>query len=122
MPGVLIVRLDAQLYYANALTVRDQIMQYIADADEPVRAVVIDAVAQDSLDITSSNMFKSLVGRLRDRGIELYFAEVHQPLIEFAAETHLLELIGEDHVFETIDAAVHHLEDRPAAGETTTTP
>ena len=71
VPGVLIVRLDAQLYYANALTVRDQIMQFIADADKPVRAVVIDAVAQDSLDITSSTIFKSLVGRLRDRGIEL---------------------------------------------------
>jgi high affinity sulfate transporter 1 len=122
VPGVLIVRLDAQLYYANALTVRDQVMQYIADADEPVRAVVIDAVAQDSLDITSSNMFKSLVGRLRDRGIELYFAEVHRPLIEFATETHLLELVGEDHVFETIDAAVHEIEDRRAAGETTTKP
>jgi hypothetical protein len=30
--------------------------------------------------------------------------------MEFSAKTGLLELIGADHVFSTVDAAVHHIE------------
>ncbi len=116
VPGILILRLDAQLYYANALTVRDQIMRLLEDSDGPVRAVLIDAAGQDSLDITSSDMLKGLVGRLRKRGIDTDFAEVHQPVLEFAAKTGLLDQIGEDHLFPTVDAAVHHIEARLAAG------
>lgn len=110
VPGVLIVRLDAPLYYANALTVRDQIIQVIKETDPPPTAVIVDAAVQDSLDITSAEMLKSLVKRLHNQGIATYFAEVHKPVLEFAAKTGLLDLIGADHLFSTIDQAVHHLE------------
>ncbi len=43
VPGVLIVRLDGQLYYANALTVRDRVKAMIAEADVTARAVIFDA-------------------------------------------------------------------------------
>jgi hypothetical protein len=37
-------------------------------------------------------------------------ADVHVPVREYAAKVGLLELIGEDHVFPTIDSAVYHIE------------
>ena len=94
VPGVLILRLDAPLYYANALTVRDQVIQMIKETDPPPRAVLFDAAVQDDLDITSSEMLKGLIKRLHNQGIATYFAEVHQPVLEFGARTGLLELIG----------------------------
>ncbi len=106
VPGVLILRLDAPVYYANALTVRDRMMQLLEEAGPTVRAVVVDAVVQNSLDITGSDMLSGFVRRLRGRGIEVYFAELHGPVLEFAATTGLLEEIGEDHLFATVDAAV----------------
>jgi MFS superfamily sulfate permease-like transporter len=110
VPGMLIIRFDAPLYYANAITVRDEIMQMIGDTDRPLRAVIFDAAVQDDLDITSSEMLKSLVKRLHDQGIPVYFADVHKPVMEFGAKTGLLDLIGTDHVLSTVELAVRHIE------------
>jgi hypothetical protein len=35
---------------------------------------------------------------------------VHAPILERGRRTGLLEAIGEDHVFPTVDAAVRHIE------------
>ena len=110
VPGVLIVRLDAPVYYANALTVRDAVRAMIAEQEPPPRDVVLDAGTQDELDVTSTEMVVGLVKQLREDGLHVYFAEVHAPILERGRRTGLLEAIGEDHVFPTVDAAVRHIE------------
>ena len=110
VPGILILRLDAPMYYANALTVRERFKALVADAQPPPRAVVLDAAGQDSLDITSAEVLKGLLIELKDQGIGVYVAEVHAPVREFGQRTELLELIGEDHIFPTVDAAVRFIE------------
>ena len=110
VPGILILRLDAPLYYANAVTVHDRFMQFIKQTDPPPKAVLIDASIQDNLDITSSEMLKSLIKLIRNQGIEIYFAEVHSPVLEFSAMTSLLDLVDEDHLFPTVDMAVREIE------------
>ena len=106
VPGVLIVRVDAQLYYANALTVRDRVKAMIAEMASPPRAVILDSVAWDQIDVTSTDVLKGLVKELRGNGIEVYWAEVHAPVLEYGRQTGLLDAIGEDHVYPTVDAAV----------------
>ena len=66
--------------------------------------------SQDELDVTSTDMVKGLVKQLRESGLDVYFAGVHAPVLEHGRETGLLEAIGEDHVFPTVDAAVCHLQ------------
>ncbi len=110
VPGVLIVRVDAQLYYANALTVRDHVKAMLAEMETPPRALIFDASAQDEIDVTSTNIIKSLYNELHGKGIEVYIADAHAPVLEHGRKTGLLELIGEDHVFPTVDAAVRMLE------------
>ena len=44
------------------------------------------------------------------KGIDIYLADVHVPVLEFGRKTGLLESIGKDHVFPTVDAAVHFIE------------
>jgi len=110
VPGVLILRLDAPVYYANALTVREAVRDMIAGQEPPPRAVVLDTGTQDELDVTSTDMVKGLVKQLHDGGLQVYFADVHAPILERGRETGLLDAIGEDHVFPTVDAAVRHIE------------
>jgi high affinity sulfate transporter 1 len=112
IPGVLIVRVDGQLYYANALTVRDRVKAMIAEMASPPRAVILDSSAWDQLDLTSTDVLTSLVKELRGNGIAVYFADVHAPVLEYVRKTGLLEFIGEDHVFPTVDLAVRSLETR----------
>jgi sulfate permease, SulP family len=118
VPGVLIVRLDAQLYYANALTVRDRVKAMLAleynraDMKSPPRAVIFDSSAQDLLDVTSTDMIKGLLKELHGQGIDVYLAEVHAPVLEHGRKTDPLESIGEDHTFPTVDLAVRSIEDK----------
>jgi SulP family sulfate permease len=109
VPGVLIVRFDAQLYYANAVSFRDDVRDLIAAAEPAPKAVIVDASAQDEIDITSTDMLIALVGQLRARDIDVYLAGAHQPVLERGRVTGLLDAVGEDHVFATVDAAVEHI-------------
>ena len=96
VPGILILRLDGPMYYANALTFRNRVKLMI-DASTPLpRAVLFDAGAQDQLDLTSSEMFKRLVKDLQVRGITVYLADVHVPVREFGRRAGLLEFIQQD--------------------------
>jgi hypothetical protein len=58
----------------------------------------LDSDGQVSEIITSADV---LIGLL---------AESHGPVLEFSRRTGLLEMIGEDHIFPTVDAAVRYLE------------
>jgi high affinity sulfate transporter 1 len=114
--GVLILRLDAPIYYASALTVRERIKALVAEAGPSLRAVVLDAAGQDSLDVTSAEVLKGLLVELKGKGIAIYVAELHEPVREFSQRTGLYEIIGEDHIFPTVEAAVRFIESsaRPA--------
>jgi sulfate permease, SulP family len=110
IPGILIFRLDAPIYYANALTVREEAKTLLEKTQPPPHAVILDPAGQDSLDITSADMLKGLLTELRDQGIDIYVAELHATIREYIQRTGIMEIIGEDHVFPTIDAAVRYVE------------
>jgi MFS superfamily sulfate permease-like transporter len=110
VPRVLIVRIDAQLYYANAMTVKDRIKTMIAEMETPPGALIIDMSAQDLIDLTSQEVTKSLVKELHDKGIAIFLADVHAPVAAVARKSGMLETIGEDHLFTSVDAAVRFIE------------
>ena len=110
VPGVLIARIDSEMYYANALTTRDAVKAMIAETDPPPRILILDASTQEELDVTTTDVFKGLMKELRPKGIGLYLADVHASLQEHARETGLMDAIGEDHVFVTVDSAVQAAE------------
>jgi len=110
IPGLLIVRLGAPLYYANALTVRDGVKQLIEDSRPPPKVIVFDLAVQDDLDITSAEMLIRLVRDLNARSIATYAADLHATVLEDSRRLGLLDVIGDDHAFPTIDAAVQFYE------------
>ena len=110
VPGVLIVRVDAPLYYANAQTVRDSVRAMIAAQPAQPHAVIFDAAAQDTLDLTSVAMFRGLLAELAGRGIEVYLADTHAPVLERARQAGLGGTVPADHVLPTVDAAVRRIE------------
>jgi MFS superfamily sulfate permease-like transporter len=110
VPGVLIVRLDSQIYYANATTTRDAVKILIAKMEPSPRAVIFDASAQDQIDLTGAKMLAGLVKEQHGKSVGIYFAEVHVGMRDDARKSGLLEVIGEDHIFPTLDIAVRHVE------------
>ncbi len=110
VPGVLILRLHGALYYANALTVRDQVRALVDAAQPPPTALVLDLGAQDKLDLTAAKVLLAMGREMRARGIDTYLVDVHAPALAFARSVGVLDVIPPDHVLPTIELAVQRIE------------
>ncbi len=113
VPGLVILRLDAPLYFFNANVARTQILTRTLSDPRP-QAILLDLGASADLDIGTSDMLQDLTSDLRDDKIELLFAQVRGSVRDRMQLTGLLEHIGEEHIYRTVDAAVQAFESRPA--------
>jgi high affinity sulfate transporter 1 len=106
VPGAIVLRLEAPLFYANASPVVDAVKWLVGESEPLPRAVVLDFGANSHLDITSSEKLVELVESLRSAGIDFALAEMRKPVQEAARRSGVLAAVGEDHVFYTIDEAI----------------
>jgi MFS superfamily sulfate permease-like transporter len=111
VPGLVILRLDAPLYFFNANVARTQILTR-TQADPPPQAILLDLGASADLDIGTSDMLQSLISDLRDDRIDLLFAQVRGSVRDRMRLTGLLEHIGAENIYMTVDAAVRAFESR----------
>jgi sulfate permease, SulP family len=106
IPGLLVVRPVAPLFYANAQAVVDAIEEHVATAVDRPTAVIIDIDASDEIDITSAEQLNKLAENLERERIPLALAHAHQPTLTLARRAGLLTKVGDDHVFPNVQAAV----------------
>ncbi len=105
-PGLLIFRLDGQLFFANAGLAVDRLNGLLSAMRPPPRVVVWNLESTIDLDVTAAETLIRLVHNLRDSGRDLVFARVGSPVLDVFRRCGLLELLGEDHLFLTVDGAV----------------
>ncbi|CAM3856583.1 SulP family inorganic anion transporter [Ectopseudomonas alcaliphila] len=106
IPGLLLFRWDAPLFFANAELFQQCLLQALERAPAPVRRVVIAAEPVTSIDVTSADMLGDLERMLADAGIELHFAEVKGPLKDKLRRFGLLHGDQAQHLQPTVSAAV----------------
>lgn len=106
IPGLLLFRWDAPLFFANAELFQQCLLQALEHAPAPVRRVVIAAEPITSVDVTSADMLGDLERTLADIGIELHFAEVKGPLKDKLRRFGLLHDDQVEHLQPTVSAAV----------------
>ena len=94
VPGALIARPDAPLFYANAQLVREAIEHAVASSPAPVRAVVLVLDANDNLGITSAEQLGKLIDKLHAENVALGIAHMHGPALQMAQRSGLLAEIG----------------------------
>ena len=105
-PGVLVYRLDDRLFFANVNYVQSRVREAIAGAPTPVRWLVFDAEGLSHVDATGVDFLTDLIESLREEDITFVFARLKSLMIEHLTEAGVLELIGEEHVYPTVHAAV----------------
>ena len=116
IPGLVMLRLDAPLYFFNANVARTQILAQTT-ADPPPQAILLDLAASADLDIGTSDMLRDLCSDLRAKQIDLLFAQIRGSVRDRMMKTGLLEHVGEDHLYASIAAAVAAFQARPALVE-----
>ncbi|MGA2520158.1 MAG: SulP family inorganic anion transporter [Acidimicrobiales bacterium] len=114
VPGVVVLQLMAPLYYANADRFRIQVEKVLADAPTPPHVLILDGDAMGDIDFTGTRTVLTLLDEQHRAGIVLGVARAIAGAPRSLERSGLLDRIGRDHIFDTVDEAVAAL--RPASG------
>ncbi|WP_460125189.1 SulP family inorganic anion transporter [Pseudomonas sp. S2_C03] len=106
VPGLVLFRWDAPLFFANAELFHDRVLDAVATSPTPVRWLVVVAEPVTSVDVTSADMLAELDETLHAAGIELCVAGMKDPVKDKLKRFGLFARIGESAFFATIGAAV----------------
>ena len=106
IPGLILFRWDAPLFFANAEFFKERILDAVAKSPSPVRWVVVAAEPVTSVDVTAADTLADVDKALLDVGIELRFAELKDPVKDKLKRFGLFARFGEEKFFPTIGAAV----------------
>ncbi|MFH5843388.1 SulP family inorganic anion transporter [Haladaptatus sp. CMAA 1909] len=87
VPGVLVYRVDAELFFANAPTIRAEVIDAVDSRDAPVSLVVFDMRSSPTIDLTAADMLASLAEDLDERGIDFRLAEADGAVRDVLAAT-----------------------------------
>jgi high affinity sulfate transporter 1 len=80
IPGLVLFRWDAPLFFANAELFCERVQAAIDGSPSPVRWVVVAAEPVTSVDVTAADLLEELDDRLQAEGIDLRFAEMKDPV------------------------------------------
>ena len=105
-PGLVILRVDGELFFANARWFRETVRSLVRDQSPPVREVLVHAGAVPHLDTTAAAMLKELVGELHESGVRLAFARTTTGLLHDLERNGIVALVGEDSFYDTVAAGV----------------
>ena len=118
VPGVLILRIDASFNYANAEFLRDLILSKCNDPNTDIEAVVIDASSVNDLDTTAVGILYTVIEKLENKGIDLYFTGVHGSTVAVMNRSGLFEHLGPDRFFLSPHRAISFIKsDNPVSGK-----
>jgi SulP family sulfate permease len=109
--GIIIVRIDAQLYFGNVTFLKDTLRTLIAEAEVPVQALVLEAAGVNQLDTAAAFTLQELDEELASQGVRLVLTRVKGPVREVLHRTGLLEkLFEEGRLYLSTDLAVRVLQ------------
>jgi high affinity sulfate transporter 1 len=106
IPGLVLFRWDAPLFFANAEFFRERVLDAVAKSPTPVRWLVVAAEPVTSVDVSAGDTVAELDEALHAQGIELCFAELKDPVKDKLKRFGLFSQLGEQYFFPTIGAAV----------------
>ena len=76
VPGIIMYRFDAQLYFGNANHFRDRVLQLIDESEAPVEWFLWDAETVSSIDSSSGQMLLGLIKELHAKDITFAIARM----------------------------------------------
>jgi len=106
IPGLVLFRWDAPLFFANAELFHQRVLEAIAESPTPVRRIIITAEPVTSIDVTSADMLAELEHSLTESGIQLRFAEMKDPVTDKLKRFELFDRFGAEDFYPTIGSAV----------------
>jgi MFS superfamily sulfate permease-like transporter len=115
LAGILVYLLYAPLWYGNATHVIERLRSDIASEASPVHHLIVDANAVADIDYTGAKAFGEFVAECKQRAISVSLARVPNLVHHDLKHSGLLQTIGPDHLFASVEEAVASVAGPPAA-------
>ena len=104
--NLLVLRFDAQLFFANASYFRDNLDDLASKKGEQLKLIVLDAESINRVDSTGVDMLMERIQFYKKKGITIYFAGVKGPVRDALFRAGILNIIDINHFFMNIFTAV----------------
>jgi high affinity sulfate transporter 1 len=106
VPGLVLFRWDAPLFFANAELFQNRILDAVASSPTPVNWLVVAAEPVTSVDVTAADTLVELDETLKAAGVTLCFAEMKDPVKDKLKRFGLFAQLGQELFFATLGEAV----------------
>lgn len=104
-PGIMALRVDGSLYFANTKYLEDYILKAIADHPD-IQHLVLICSAINFIDASALETLEGLHDDLQAAGVQLYLAEVKGPVFDRLDKIGFIHKIGADRVFLSTHQAI----------------
>ena len=104
VPGLLVYRYDAPLFFANAENFLSRVRESVAAYDP--EWVLLNFEAMGEVDLTGADALETLRAELAAEGVVLALARLKQDPRNVLQPSGVLERIGEEHIFPTLPTAL----------------
>jgi high affinity sulfate transporter 1 len=106
VPGLVLYRWDAPLFFANADLFRERALEVVDAAPPPVRWLAVAAEPMTDVDTTAADTLDELITALARRSVEFHFAELKDTVKDRLRTYGIFDRLGADRFHPTIGSAV----------------
>ncbi|GMI69977.1 sulfate transporter 3;1 [Hibiscus trionum] len=114
VPGILILQIDAPVYFANASYLRERISRWIYEEEDRLKSagesslhyVILDLSAVGSIDTSGISMLEELMKSVDRKGLQLALANPRSEVMKKLDKSKLIDKIGQGWIFLTVGEAV----------------
>jgi high affinity sulfate transporter 1 len=106
VPGLTLYRWDAPLFFANAQSFRERVLDVERSSDPPPRWIAVASEPITDVDTTAADMLDELIADLARNGTELHFAELKGRVKDRLGVYGIYQRLGADHFHPTIGSVV----------------
>lgn len=110
--GVLIIRVDSQLYYANIEYFKDELYKQLDKQSEPIYAIIIDCQSINGVDSSAIHGIHDIIDDCATKNIRVFFASAIGPVRDAFAKAGLTQKIGKHHFFLTIEETLNNIKSK----------
>ncbi len=104
LPGIVVFRWEAPLFFANSSSFRNQIRRIVKTRD--VRWVVVQCEAITDLDVSAAEMLEQFDQELNAQGVHMAFVEMRVRLQHLVQRYGLFETLDRDRFYPTLESGI----------------
>ncbi len=99
------IRFEGPLFFANASYLEDQINDRMLHKTN-LKHIVIVANGMNDIDASGEEVLSLIIDNVRSAGVDISFSGVNETVLAVFERTHLIEKIGRDHIYPTMEKAI----------------